>query len=147
MKMLFDNCKSKRTTMASEELIEEYIKVETDTDITISALVIHWEGTHLPVSHWELVHVLPLGASQIAINKCIAEVLEDDRYFKTCQKCGEINALGHIGYDENLEVDDDEDNDEDDDELENDENKQPEKRYPESVICMGCMEAFYNVVY
>ncbi len=133
--------------MAWEELIKEYIKVESDIEITISALVIQWPQVYQPESHWELVHVLPLGASQIAINKCIAEVLEDDRYFKTCQKCGEINALGHIGYDENLEVDDDEDNDEDDEELENDENKQSEKRYPESVICMGCMEEFYNVVY
>jgi hypothetical protein len=129
--------------MTREELIKEYIKIETDTDITISAIVVEWPEVYLPESHWELVCMLPLGVSEHVINKCIDEVLNDDRYFKTCQKCGEINALGHIGYDENLEVDDDED----DDELENDENKQPEKLYPESILCMGCMEAFYNVVY
>ncbi len=143
MKMLFDNCKSKRTTMAREELIEEYIKIESDTAITISALVVEWPEVYRPESHWELVCMLPLGASEHVINKCIDEVLNDDRYFKTCQKCGELVASGHIGYDENLEVE----YDEDEDESEKDENTPQEKPYPESILCMGCMEAFYNVVY
>ena len=81
--------------MNDRELVEEFVRVErTEKEVQIFVREIRWEGPHTPISTWVIFTSLPDTASEVAIEKATARILEDDGYFQVCNECGERKPLG-----------------------------------------------------
>jgi hypothetical protein len=77
------------------ELLKEFIRVErTESRVRIRIRKIHWDGPGTPVSTWEIAKSLSGTASASAIEKATAGILQDHRYFLTCDECGGRKPVG-----------------------------------------------------
>ena len=83
------------TSMNDREFLEEFVRVKrTENSVQILVRKIRWEGPHTPISTWVTGRSLPDTASEAAIEKATASLLEDHRYFRTCLECGERKPFG-----------------------------------------------------
>lgn len=55
---------------------------------------ITWNGPHNPICTWVAAHRLGRAATASEVQAAIHSVLNDARWFKICQTCGERNPNG-----------------------------------------------------
>lgn len=81
--------------MDDHELIQEFIKVEQESD-SIDVLIrkITWNGPHTSVSTWESATKLKADALSAEIDAQIRKLLNSEQYFQICKECGERNPCG-----------------------------------------------------
>ncbi len=80
--------------MTDEELIEEFLRVDTLPDqIQILCTEISWEG-HTPVSRWTPAKKLSPSANPEAVEAALRSVLTDRRFFRVCTRCKERQPRG-----------------------------------------------------
>ena len=83
--------------MNDETVIRDYVRTRTDADKTVVELqVISWDGPYTPVGRWVKVTELPADAAPTEVDKAIAKVLADRKYFRVCKDCGKKNLVGHM---------------------------------------------------
>ena len=81
--------------MDDEELIKQFIRTERGEDgVVITVCEIEWPTPSEPVSHWTVVSLLPLDASEAQVDKAVRSVLVDSRFFGVCATCRERNPNG-----------------------------------------------------
>jgi hypothetical protein len=81
--------------MTDRELRKEFIRIEkTPNEVQIFVREIRWEGPHTPIHTWAVGKSLPATASEAEIEKATAGILEDHRYFRVCDECGERKPVG-----------------------------------------------------
>jgi hypothetical protein len=81
--------------MNDRELRKEFIRIEkTQNEVQILVHEIRWEGPHTPIHTWAVGKSLPATASEAEIEEATARILEDPRYFLTCNECGERKPHG-----------------------------------------------------
>ncbi len=88
--------------MTDRELRKEFIRIEkTQNEIQILVHEIRWDGPHSPIHTWVVGKSLPDTASEAGIEEATASVLEDHRYFRVCDECGERKPVGWM-HDETI---------------------------------------------
>jgi len=81
--------------MNDRELREEFVRVErTEKEVQILIREIRWEGPHTPIHTWAVGKTLLATASEAEIENATASILEDHRYFRDCDECGERKPVG-----------------------------------------------------
>ena len=81
--------------MNDEQLIKEFIRAErSEHGVEITVCEIEWPTPSEPVSHWTIVSLLPLDASEAQIDTAVRAVLVDSRFFGVCATCRERNPNG-----------------------------------------------------
>ncbi len=81
--------------MTDRELRKEFIRIEkTQNEVQILVHEIRWDGPHTPIHTWVIAKSLPDTASEVEIGKATAGILEDPRYFRVCDECGERKPFG-----------------------------------------------------
>jgi hypothetical protein len=75
--------------------INEYIEIrKTENDIKILVCKIGWDGPAKMISHWEVEKKLDPRVSKTLIEKAVAQIFEDNRFFQTCSECKERKPIG-----------------------------------------------------
>ena len=81
--------------MDDEELIKQFIRTERAEDgVVITVCEIEWPTPSEPVSHWTIVSLLSLDASEAQVDRAVRSVLVDSRFFGVCATCRERNPNG-----------------------------------------------------
>ena len=81
--------------MVDEELIKQFIRTERGEDgVVITVCEIEWPTPSEPVSHWTIVSLLSLAASEAQVDRAVRSVLVDSRFFGVCATCRERNPNG-----------------------------------------------------
>ena len=81
--------------MDDEELIKQFIRTERGEDgVVITVCEIEWPTPSEPVSHWTIVSLLSLDASEAQVDRAVRSVLVDSRFFGVCATCRERNPNG-----------------------------------------------------
>lgn len=82
--------------MNDANLIADFIRTVPahDGGTVVEVCTISWPLPYDPQSTWVAVSVLPAGSSQKGVERAMAKVLRDKRYFRVCQECEERNPVG-----------------------------------------------------
>lgn len=81
--------------MEDEDLIREFVKVESRPDSTvISVCAISWPSPGEPHSTWVEARRLSVAATASEVQSALARLLADRKYFRRCRYCGERTPLG-----------------------------------------------------
>ena len=76
-------------------LVDEFVRVGGDSGgVTVAVRIIEWEGPHSPVSSWRIVRRLGPEPPREEVDRAIASVLNDERFFRICATCREKNPNG-----------------------------------------------------
>ena len=85
--------------MDDEELIKQFIRTERGEDgVVITVCEIEWPTPSEPVSHWTIVSLLSLDASEAQVDRAVRSVLVDSRFFGVCATCHERNPNGWMHH-------------------------------------------------
>ena len=78
--------------MDDEDLIKQFIRTERGEDGVVGTVCeIEWPTPSEPVSHWTIVSLLSLDASEAQVDRAVRSVLVDSRFFGVCATCRERN--------------------------------------------------------
>ena len=81
--------------MTDRELRKEFIRIKkAPNEVQILVHKIRWEGPHTPIHTWAVGKSLPATAFEADVEKATARILEDHRYFRVCDECGERKPVG-----------------------------------------------------
>jgi len=81
--------------MTDEELMEEFINVETTDDaITFFIKEISWAGPCTPVTRWTNARVLLGNTTSTKIQNAKQQLIEDERFFRICPECAQRQPNG-----------------------------------------------------
>jgi hypothetical protein len=81
--------------MNQQQIIKEFIKVEKgNTSTKLFVKEIKWESPHTPTEDWILISEVGFYADKAKVDEMIKAILMNEKYFKTCEECDEINPDG-----------------------------------------------------
>jgi hypothetical protein len=83
--------------MSDKRLIKECIRVAREAGgIDVEVMTVSWDGPATPVVEWERARTLPADADQELIDRSIADVLSDQKYFRICSECNKRQVVGYM---------------------------------------------------
>jgi hypothetical protein len=78
-----------------QRILKEFIKIEkckTSTQLFVKEII--WESPHTPTENWILISEVDSNSDKATVDEMIKAILMNEKYFKTCKECGEINPDG-----------------------------------------------------
>ena len=81
--------------MNRQQIKREFFKIEKGKILTkLFVKGIKWEGPHSPTAKWTLINEVDSNSDTEKVDEMIKAILMNEKYFKTCEECGEINPDG-----------------------------------------------------
>lgn len=76
--------------------ISDFVTIDRSSDTTaiVAVATVVWDGPHRPALQWSSYD--RTFGTELTDEQIVHVVSGDSRFFRTCERCGEIRSVGHM---------------------------------------------------